>query len=309
MAISTTFHVSKKRVSQAGEFIMEYGREIDKALFAHYFRKEPASTVVSILERYISPIDGGACCLEPDMDYKGSTPISCATFFQILHSMKITAEFDAANSVLSYLMDNLKDKASWIPIVPEVESEPHAIWWNWDEDKARSYSLNPTCEIIGYFYNFGGGDYRAFAKKMLDTLYDMLLQRFVGTMEMHEIINLMQLCRLLPDTLAEKFTLVLKPHLKEMIITDKSLWGEYVLSPLAIFRSPLDPLYYDFEKEINLNLDYDITSQNEDGVWEPSWHWGQYDERFLEKKNLITSYVTVNKLITLNNFGRMTRTG
>ena len=94
-----------------------------------------------------------------------------------------------------------------------------------------------------------------------------------------------------------------------MIITDKSLWGEYVLSPLAIFKSPLDPLYYEFEKDINRNLDYDIMAQNEDGVWEPNWHWGQYEERFLEKKNIITSYVTVNKLITLNNFGRMTKTG
>ena len=55
MAISTTFHVSKKRVTQAGEFIMEYGREIDKALFAHYFRREPASTVVSMLGRLRKP--------------------------------------------------------------------------------------------------------------------------------------------------------------------------------------------------------------------------------------------------------------
>ena len=309
MAISTTFHISKKRVSQAGEFIMEHGRAIDKALFGYYFRKEPASSVVSMLEKHVSLKDGGVCCLEPDMDYDGSTPISCAIFFEILHSMRINAEFDAVNRVLAYLKQNLHDKTFWTAAVPEVGSRPHAAWWNWDAEKASEFSFNPTCEIIGYFYNFGGGDYRAFAKEMLDNLYEKLIQKFVGTMQMHDIINLMQLCRLLPDTLGEKFISVMEPHLKEMIVTDKSLWGEYVMSPLSIFKSPLDPLYYSYEKEINLNLDYLITTQNENGLWEPNWHWGQYEERFMEKKPLITAYVTLNNLITLKNFGRLTRKG
>lgn len=306
MTINSTFYISKKKVSKAGEFIMEHGRDVEKARFMHYFKNEPSSRVVSILEGYINK-DGGAGRLEPDMCYEGSTPVSCSIFFAILHELKINAEFGAINSILGYLEKNIREKNYWRPIDKQVMEAPRAKWWDWDNEKKDIYSFNPTCELIGYFYHFGGGDYRAFAKEMLDVLYAELVQKFVGTLDMHDVISLMQLCRILPDMAAERFIAILNPHLKEMLVTDKKEWVNYVMSPLLVFKSPLDPLYYEFEKEINLNLDYEITMQSEDGVWEPNWHWGQYDEEFDKRKNKIASYVTMNKLIQFKNFDRITK--
>ena len=308
MTINRTFYISKKKVSLAGDFISEYGRDIDKVLFAHHFADAPASAVVSVLEGYLNE-DGGAGGLEPDMLYKGSTPVSCAMFLEILTDLKISAEFEAVSHMLSYLADVVPGKKSWNCVSPEVMSAPRASWWNWDEEKAREYSFNPTCEILGYFYQFGGGDYRSYAKEGLDILQKELMQRFAGTLEMHDVVSLMQLCRVLPDVMAERFIAILKPHLNEMIITDKSQWNGYVMSPLTVFKSPLDPLYYDFEKAIDMNLDYEIAQQSDDGIWEPEWHWGQFEEEFAAKKNEICSYVTINKLIKLKNFSRINRMG
>jgi len=308
MTINSTFYLSKKKVSQAGEFIMEHGRDIEKALFMHHFKNEPSSSVVSILEGYINQ-DGGAGHLELDMLYKGTTPVSCSIFFAIVHELKINAEFGAINTILEYLKKNIREKNCWRSVEKQVMDAPRAIWWNWDYEDKDIFTFNPTSELIGYFYHFGGGDYRAFAKELLDVLYAELVQKFVGTLEMHDVISLMQLCRALPDVAAERFIVILKPHLNEMLITDKKEWTGYVMSPLSVFKSPLDPLYYDFEKEINLNLDYEITMRTEDGVWEPNWHWGQYDEEFEKRKNKITSYVTMNKLIQFKNFNRIMKRG
>ncbi len=304
MTINRTFYISKKKVMQAGEFIMEHGRDIEKVLFNHYFKKAPISSVVSVLEGYCNE-DGGVGRMDLDMEFEGSTPICCAQFFSILHEMKVASEFSTVNKVLGYLEKGIQKGGYWLPIVPKIMDAPRAVWWNWNEGQSRKYFFNPTCELIGSFYHFGGGDYRAFSKELLDILYEELLHKFVGTLEMHDVLSLMQLCRILPDIMAEKFVDILKPHLKEMLVTDKNEWGNYVMSPLTVFRFPLDPLYYEFEKEINSNLDYEIKMQSEDGIWLPKWHWGQFEEEFKARENQIAANVTVNRLIQLKNFGRI----
>ncbi len=306
MTGNKAFSISKKRVWQTGEFIMQHARDIDKALYAHYFENKPAFAVISVLEGYLNK-DGGAGGLEIDHIYEGSTPISCAYFLRTLHELKITQEFDAPQKVLNYLRENVRQNGSWHPTVEEAARSPRAKWLDWDEAHPNNFPLYPTCEIVGYFYHFGGGDFRAFAKEMLENLYNELIQRFAGTLDKREIAGLMQLCRLLPDVAGERFVNVLKPHLKEMIVLDQKSWTNDVISPLCIFKSPLDPLYYDFEKAINQNLDYIILNQPEDGVWEYSGHWDMYHSEYTENFDKLTAKFNLDRLIQLKNFGRITR--
>ena len=306
MAINRTFNIYKKDVVKSGEFIMEYGRDIEKALFGYYFDKGSSSGVVGVLESYLND-DGGVGGLEPDVEYDGSTPAACAMFFSMLHDMKINAEFDAVKRVLGYLEKSISKKNSWPPAVPGAMEAPRASWRNWSPEKEEAFALDPTCELTAYFYHFGGGDYRAFSKEMLDTLYSELVQRFLGTLEPEDIKSLMQLCRVLPDVAAERFIAVLRPHLKEMLVTDKGAWGSYCMSPLSVFKSPLDPLYYEFEKEISLNLDYEIANLSEDCVWQPNRSWGQFEEEFAKRKNMLAAHATMTKLVQLKNFGRIAR--
>ena len=308
MAINRTFYIAKKRVLQAGEFIMEHGRDIDQALFKHYFEDEPYSGVVSILESYINQ-DGGAGGLVPDIAYEGSAPISCAAFFSILYEMKINAEFIAAEGILEYLKTELADKNYWHAANERALTEPHSERWDWIYERTEAFPFCPTCELAGYFFRYGGGDYRAFAKELLDAVYAELVQKFVGTLEIPDIMSLMQLCRVLPDVAAERFISVLKPHLREMMVTERKHWDSYALSPAMVFNSPLDPLYYDFEKEINLNLDYEIAKQTEEGTWEPKWSWGRFEDAPADYKNRLTANVTLGRLVQFKNFDRVMKRG
>ena len=295
MAINRTFYISKKDVIKSGSFINEHGRDIEKALFRYYFEKGSSSDVVGVLESYLND-DGGVGGLDPYSKHSGSTPACCAIFFSILHDMKINAEFDAVKKVLGYLEKNISKKSFWPPAAPSQ---------NGVDEKENGYNFNPTCELAAYFYHFGGGDYRAFSKKLLDILYGELVQKFLGTLETHDVKSLMQLCRVLPDMAAERFIAVLKPHLKEMMVIEKSGWENNAMSPLSVFKSPLDPLYYEFEKEIGLNLDYEIEKMSDDGVWEPEQDGGQPEEEPDKHKNMLTAHITINKLIQLKNFGRI----
>ncbi len=306
MTGNKAFTISKKKVWQIGEYIMQNGGEIDKALYMLHFENKPAFNAISILESYMNE-DGGVGGLEPDHVFEGSTPISCTVFLRILHELKIAQELESTQKVLGHLYDSVRQNGCWHPTVAEAAKVPRAQWLDWLEENPNTFTLYPTCEIVGYFYHFGGGDFRSFAKDMLENLYSELIQRFAGTFDSREAAGLMQLCRLLPDVAGERFVNILKPHLKEMLVLDPKGWQGDGLTPLCIFRSPLDPLYYDFEKDINRNLDYLIMNMPDDGMWEYIGHWDMYHDEYKANYGKLVSKFNLNRLIQLKNFGRITR--
>ncbi|MCK5128606.1 MAG: hypothetical protein KAQ68_02045 [Clostridiales bacterium] len=305
---NAAFHISKKSVRIAGDYIMEYGRDIEKIIYQYHFAKESAANVITILEDYCNE-DGGISRLEIDSIYTGSMPINCACFFSIVHCLKIKNEFKAIKDTLHYLEKTVNENGSWYSMVPEASTIPHAIWLNCSDQSYQDFNFHPTCEIIGYLYHFGGGDFRSISKTLLDNLYENLLSQPLGKLQRDDLISLMKMCRLISDILAERFISLLEPHLKEALVTDQNQWSNHVLTPLSIFTSPLDPLYHSFEHEITLNLDYDIMHQNDMGYWTQNWDWGQYNKEFESLKSQITANYTLNKLIILKNFKRITSAG
>jgi hypothetical protein len=309
METKPIYFISKKQVKQTGEFIMEYGRDLERALYQYHFGREPSSSVVTVLESYCNA-DGGVGGLELDIAYEGSLPINCTKFLALMHHLKVQHTTVYIENVLYYLEKNIDKYGSFRNTIPEVNTAPRAIWWNWDESSINGYSFNPTCEVIGYFYHFGWGDFRNYAKDMLDYLYDKLMTVDIGTLDMYDLMSLMKMCRVLPDLLAERFTDILEQHLRATLICDRNMWGEYCFSPLMLFKSPLDPLYYEFEKEVSQSIDFEINSMTEDGVWLPkNWHWWQFNEEFVSRQGQIVANVSLNKLILFKNFKRITTMG
>lgn len=309
METKPIYFISKKQVKRAGEFIMEHGRDIEKSLYQYHFGKEPSANVVTVLESYCNE-DGGVGGLELDIAYQGSLPINCTRFLQLMYQLKVQQSTVYIENVLYYLQNTIDQFGSFRNTMPEVNTAPRAIWWNWDESEVNSYSFNPTCEVIGYFYHFGFGDFRNYAKDMLDHLYSKLITMDIGMLGMYDLMSLMKMCRVLPDLLAERFTDILEPHLRATLVCDKSQWGEFVFAPLMVFKSPLDPLYYEFEKEVSMNIDYEINDYTEDGVWLPkNWHWWQFNDEFVSRQNQIIANVSLNKLILFKNFKRITTMG
>ncbi len=60
------------------------------------------------------------------------------------------------------------------------------------------------------------------------------------------------------------------------------------------------------EEDVAANLDYEISSQNEDGSWTPAWSWGEAYPDDWEKARLEwAGVITLEKLLILKNFNRI----
>ena len=81
---------------------------------------------------------------------------------------------------------------------------------------------------------------------------------------------------------------------------------DYVLKPLWLVPSPESPLAAGLKDEIEMNLDFEIEQQGEDGSWSPNFSWGdQYPEAWRTAKREWQSRFTVDTLKTLKDFGRI----
>ena len=80
----------------------------------------------------------------------------------------------------------------------------------------------------------------------------------------------------------------------------------YVLKPLWLVTSPKSPLAAGLQDEVEMNLDFEIEQQGEDGAWSPNFSWGeQYPEAWQTAKKEWQSRITVDILKTLKDFGRI----
>ena len=129
-------------------------------------------------------------------------------------------------------------------------------------------------------------------------------------MEMHDILCLARLAEteVLPnrDKVWEKLARAAAPRIAR---NAEQLTG-YVLKPLWLVSSPKSPLAAELKEEVEMNLDFEIEQQGEDGSWSPNFSWGdQYPETWQKAKKEWQSRFTVDTLKTLRDFGRIEQAG
>ena len=125
-------------------------------------------------------------------------------------------------------------------------------------------------------------------------------------MEMHDILCFARLAETeaLPnrEEVGEKLAQAAAPRVAQ---NAEQLTG-YVLKPLWLVSSPESPLATEFKDEVEMNLDFEIEQQGEDGSWSPNFSWGdQYPETWQKAKKEWQSRFTVETLKTLRDFGRI----
>ena len=88
--------------------------------------------------------------------------------------------------------------------------------------------------------------------------------------------------------------------------SEPSEWAGYGLRPLQVADRPDSPFYEDLRDAVEENLDYEISTQGEDGRWAPTWSWGeQFPEAWEKAKLEWAGVLTVEKLVTLERHGRI----
>ena len=294
----------KSALQKSADYIYGYGRDIDIVLYEYYFKKAHPSKVINTLIKYVNNDGGFGKGLELDFMYQGSTPLSTTLALDIIRQLHIFSNNHLTFDALEYLSSKKNYVNGWTCITKRVNEYPRAKWWEYKPVMKETYSLNPTAEIIGYFYLFGGGVYRNTAHEMLDTCYAYLKNPENGN-EMHELICLMKMVRMLPSNLRNRYIRFLRPRLNNTLCFDLRKYDNYVFKPLQVFESPSDPMYDIFRNQIEDNLDCVIETQNKNGSWNVAWSWEQNEVIFDKQLPKIAAHITLENIIRLKSFNRI----
>ena len=292
----------------AKNFIMDQGRELDQRRFEFHFEAGSADAVLSALASYQNEDGGFSNSLEPDIRTSASSAIAATVGFQVLREIRAPVEHALVRKGIEYFVATYDESRQVWPIIPpEVEEAPHAPWWNYENsaDTFGQFLVNPRAEIVGYLHEFSDGVPTQLQNQLTTTVLEQL-DSLPDEMEMHDILCFVKLAETetLPnrDKVWEKIARAAAPHLPQ---NAEQLTG-YVLKPLWLVTSPESPLAAGFKEEVEMNLDFEIEQQGEDGSWSPNFSWeDQYPEAWQIAKQEWQSRFTVETLKTLKNFGRI----
>ena len=295
---------------RAKNFIMEQGRAVDQKRFEFHFENGSADAVLAALSPYQNDDGGFAHNLEPDIRSSASSAIVTTLGFQILREIRAPVNHVLAQKGIQYFIDTYHEPQQvWHIVPPEVDDAPHAPWWNYKRSPETfgQFLVNPRAEIVGYLHEFGN----SVPTELLNTLTTTVLghlDSLPDEMEMHDTLCFVRLAEteVLPNK--DKIWAKLARAAAQGVARNAEQLTGYVLKPLWLVPSPESPLATELKDEVEMNLDFEIGQQGEDGSWSPNFSWDdQYPEAWRSAKKEWQSRLTVDTLKTLKDFGCIER--
>lgn len=305
----TVMMLTKEAFEALRRFIETTARPLEIARFRHAFDGESDKLVVDALRSYQNADGGFGHALEPDLRASESSALCTSIAFQVLRSTQARPDEAFAPASIAYFLEILdREKGHWRIIPRSAEQSPHAPWWNQTdrEHVFDCFSLNPTAEILGYLY-----DYQAqVPSEILSLVSDRVVSHLSGLekIEMHELLCCLRLLqtKTLPVEVHERICQKLTQLIGETVTCDPSQWKGYSLRPLQVVDDPESPFMAGLEEAVAANLDYEISSQNEDGSWTPTWTWGDvFPNDWMLACREWSGAITLEKLLILKRFNRI----
>lgn len=270
--------------SRARAFLFEWGRQLDRARYAHFFEGGSAMAVLDALHGTFQNDDGGfGHGLEPDIRTQASSVIATATAFEIFHEIEMPGGSDPVQAGLAYLLDAYDSRGQFWPMVPpEVEDAPHAPWWTYENTAASfdGFAINPTAAVLGHLFAYAHVLPKPIA---LFEIAHEVTRRIVAKapkLDLNEVHTVMQLHAApeLPGDLRTELQQALEVIIPAAVETDPDNWRNYTLQPLDVAPAP-DSLGARLlpESLLQQNLQVWLDSQLPDGSWPIPWNWSFVD--------------------------------
>ncbi len=285
-------------------------RQLEKSLFNFYFNEGSEDDILDSLEVYQNTDGGFGQGLEPDFTLKESSPM--ATSIGLRHLSKIdnsTRAKDMIVKAIRYLENNFdSNRNGWFSVPQKVNDYPHAPWWEFKEDINMTVIDNswgnPTAELIGYLYK-----YRIYLKNIdIESLMNFAVNYFNDLKEFdseHEIFCFIRMYNTIDKVYASKIEPTLHLAINKLINVDQSNWTNYVPTPLRFIEIDSKNYFGIGEKHIENNLDYLVTSFQENGMILPTWEWGNYLNAWNIAKKEWTGILTLDAILLLSKFNRI----
>ncbi len=301
--------LTKNALEKARGFIEENGRQLEIARFHFEFNEGPIADVLEALRVFQNPDGGFGCALEPDLRAQESSALCTSIALQTLRSLGIPAENLLVSNSIEFLLAELnEEQLSWRIIPASADQSPRAPWWyqKGRKEQFELFSLNPTSEILGYLYDYQSNVPSEVVERISERVYSEIMS--LEKIEMHDLLCCLRLLK--SENLSEPFRDQLSSKIctlvEEAICCDQDGWKDYCLRPLQVVDRPQSPFASDLKEAIDLNIEYEIQSQEANGSWAPTWSWDdQYPKEWEEAKREWAGILTLEKLLLLKRFNRI----
>ena len=104
---------------------------------------------------------------------------------------------------------------------------------------------------------------------------------------------------------ASKIEPTLHLAINKLINVDQSNWTNYVPTPLRFIEIDSKNYFGIEDKHIEQNLDYLLTSLQENGMILPTWEWGNCLDAWNKAKKEWTGVLTLDAMLLLSKFERI----
>ena len=304
-----------KRLTQAAfqrakTFVLENGRDLDRALLAYHFADGTADAVLAALAAYQNEDGGFGHGLEPDLRTPASSVIATTVAFQSCRSLGVLGEHPLVQRGVAYLLETYDaTRQVWPIIPPEVEDAPHAPWWDYASSEAGfgGFLVNPRVEIVGYLHDYSAAVPANLLGALTTAVFEHL-DSLPDEVEMHDLICFVSLAETeaLPQELKDRIWSKLGVAAEHSVAREPEQLTGYVLKPLYVVSSPEAPLAEQCAAEVAMNLDFEIEQQGADGAWSPNFSWGdQHPEAWEIAKREWQARITLKNLRVIRDFNRI----
>ncbi|WLR41211.1 hypothetical protein LC087_09665 [Bacillus carboniphilus] len=293
-----TITLSGVQFNHAENYILEKSRPLESALYLYDFKDGNKEEVLKELKFFQNEDGGFGNGLEPDFRCKHSSALSTSIALNILLNIGTDHHNQQVKEAINYLLGTYdKNKKGWAIAPDEVTSAPHAIWWSMPDQFAWG---NQTAKIIGSLFSYNQLVDRTFLKKLIEEAISYLHAQ--SKMNQHEFLSFLRLAEKLSKKEAEHIYSKLLQLSTETVTTDIAKWSTYCLQPHQIVRTTQSPFYETYKDILFDNLSYLAETQTKEGYWQPTWHWGQYEDVWPIAEREWRGKLTLDNLITLRMF-------
>lgn len=295
-------------------FIYCNARPIDLARWQYHFENGSKENVLRALPFYQNEDGGFGNGLEADCWNPTSSPIQTWCAAEILREIGYCdSKNNIIKGILKYLAsgkDFNSEKNQWMNTIESNNNYPHAIWWE-HSDSGDEYLYNPTASLAGFIIKFAdkNSDLYKLGCKIAKEAIEFLINNEIS--DSHVVAcytNLLDYCRETKTDIfdIEVFEENLKQKVSNCISKDINDWNtSYVCKPSHLFNSPNSVFYSDNKDIADYECEYIEKNQLNDGSYAVTWQWFNDYKEFEVAANWWKSFIIVNNMIYLRNFGRL----
>lgn len=300
---------------QARKFIYKNARPLDLARWQYHFEGGSQQAVINTLMFYQNEDGGFGHSLEPDAWNPNSSPIQTWAATEILREVNFSdSSHPLVTGILVYLASGRHFSGRhWYSTIPSNNHYPHAPWWRAGSDHKMPVDYNPTAALAGFIIKYGDKNSALYAQgcriaqEAVRTYLEGELLESMHTVSCY--IRLMQYIEEAGAADIIDFAALQAKLIKQTaysITKDTDEWrNSYVCRPSHFFLSP-DSVFYPANKEIaDLECEFIVDTQLEDGSWQIPWQWDAYPGEWAISKNWWKSHVIITKLLYLKGFKKI----